>query len=58
MGASRGDFIAFAKGRGASELMFPAQVIVVDKIPLLGSGKIDYPSVNKLAAEMGTAAAA
>ncbi len=56
--ANRGDFIGFAKARGATELMFPAQVIVVDKIPLLGSGKTDYPAVSKMAAEMAASAAA
>jgi acyl-[acyl-carrier-protein]-phospholipid O-acyltransferase/long-chain-fatty-acid--[acyl-carrier-protein] ligase len=55
-GASRGDFIAFARTRGATELMYPAQVVVVDEIPLLGSGKIDYPAVGRMAVEMAAAA--
>jgi acyl-[acyl-carrier-protein]-phospholipid O-acyltransferase/long-chain-fatty-acid--[acyl-carrier-protein] ligase len=55
-GASRGDFIAFARARGAAELMFPAQVVVVEEIPLLGSGKIDYPAVGRMAVEMALAA--
>ena len=55
-GASRGDFIAFARTRGATELMFPAQVVVVEEIPLLGSGKIDYPAVGRMAVEMAAAA--
>lgn len=54
--ANRSDFIPFAKGMGATELMLPAQVVVVDEIPLLGSGKIDYPAVNRMAAEMAAAA--
>ena len=49
--ATRGDFQAFAKSRGASELMVPAEVIVVDKLPLLGSGKIDNVGVAKLVRE-------
>jgi acyl-[acyl-carrier-protein]-phospholipid O-acyltransferase/long-chain-fatty-acid--[acyl-carrier-protein] ligase len=57
-GANRSDFIAVAKAKGATELMFPAQVFAVDKIPLLGSGKTDYPAVSKLAAELPAAAAA
>ncbi len=37
--------------RGATELMMPADVIVFDKMPLLGSGKTDYVELNKLVAE-------
>ena len=55
-GACRGDFIAYAKAQGATELMFPAQVVVVDEVPLLGSGKIDYPAVGRMALEMALAA--
>ncbi|MBB4198312.1 acyl-[ACP]--phospholipid O-acyltransferase [Rhodoblastus sphagnicola] len=54
--ANRSDFIPFAKGMGATELMLPAQVVVVDSIPLLGSGKIDYPAVGRMAEEMAAAA--
>ncbi|PPQ36180.1 acyl-[acyl-carrier-protein]-phospholipid O-acyltransferase / long-chain-fatty-acid--[acyl-carrier-protein] ligase [Rhodoblastus acidophilus] len=54
--ANRSDFIPFAKGMGATELMLPAQVVVVEAIPLLGSGKIDYPAVDRMAAEMAAAA--
>jgi acyl-[acyl-carrier-protein]-phospholipid O-acyltransferase/long-chain-fatty-acid--[acyl-carrier-protein] ligase len=64
-GARRADFQAFAKQKGASELMTPADVLVVDKVPVLGSGKLDYVGVTDLvrehmaarAAPMGTAAA-
>ena len=28
--------------RGASDLMVPAEILVVDKVPVLGSGKLDY----------------
>jgi acyl-[acyl-carrier-protein]-phospholipid O-acyltransferase / long-chain-fatty-acid--[acyl-carrier-protein] ligase len=40
-----------AKARGASDLMVPADILVVDKIPLLGSGKPDFVAATKLAAE-------
>ena len=43
--------MSVAKAQGASELMFPAQVLVIDKLPLLGSGKIDYPAVARMVAE-------
>ena len=39
---TRDAFSQFAKRKGATELMVPADVLVVDKIPLLGSGKPDY----------------
>jgi acyl-[acyl-carrier-protein]-phospholipid O-acyltransferase/long-chain-fatty-acid--[acyl-carrier-protein] ligase len=47
-GAKRSDFQAFAKSRGAAELMIPAEIHVVDKVPVLGSGKLDYLGVTKL----------
>jgi acyl-[acyl-carrier-protein]-phospholipid O-acyltransferase/long-chain-fatty-acid--[acyl-carrier-protein] ligase len=39
---TREAFQQFAKRKGATELMVPADILVVDKIPLLGSGKPDY----------------
>ncbi|HEY8564123.1 MAG TPA: acyl-[ACP]--phospholipid O-acyltransferase [Beijerinckiaceae bacterium] len=47
-GATRSAFQAHAKGKGASELMIPAEVVVVDKVPVLGSGKLDYVGVTAL----------
>ena len=38
-----------AKAQGASELAVPAVVMVVDKVPLLGSGKTDYVAAKALA---------
>jgi acyl-[acyl-carrier-protein]-phospholipid O-acyltransferase/long-chain-fatty-acid--[acyl-carrier-protein] ligase len=49
--ATRAAFQAFAKTRGASELMLPAEVIVVDAMPVLGSGKLDFVGVQKLVRE-------
>lgn len=48
----------FAKSRGATDLMIPADVIVVDKIPLLGSGKPDFIQATRLVAERLAAKAA
>ncbi len=48
---SRSDFIAFARGKGASEMMIPAEFIVLEKLPLLGSGKVDTLAVAKLVRE-------
>src|SRR6266850_5039652 len=39
--ATRSQFIAFARERGASELMMPSEVMILEKMPLLGSGKVD-----------------
>jgi acyl-[acyl-carrier-protein]-phospholipid O-acyltransferase / long-chain-fatty-acid--[acyl-carrier-protein] ligase len=47
-GATRSEFMAYAKAQHASDLMIPAEVIVVDKMPLLGSGKVDNLAVGKL----------
>ena len=40
--------LEFARGRGMSEIMVPRQLHVVVKLPLLGSGKINYPGVTRL----------
>jgi acyl-[acyl-carrier-protein]-phospholipid O-acyltransferase / long-chain-fatty-acid--[acyl-carrier-protein] ligase len=37
----RSDLLAFARSRGASEMMVPTEVLIVEKLPLLGSGKVD-----------------
>jgi acyl-coenzyme A synthetase/AMP-(fatty) acid ligase len=32
-------------------MMVPAEVLIVEKLPLLGSGKIDYQALQKFVAE-------
>jgi acyl-[acyl-carrier-protein]-phospholipid O-acyltransferase / long-chain-fatty-acid--[acyl-carrier-protein] ligase len=49
--ASRGEFQTFARSRGASDLMVPAEIIYLEKLPLLGTGKIDNMAVTKLVKE-------
>jgi acyl-[acyl-carrier-protein]-phospholipid O-acyltransferase/long-chain-fatty-acid--[acyl-carrier-protein] ligase len=49
--ATRSQFIAFARERGASELMIPSEIMILDKLPLLGSGKVDMMSLVKLVHE-------
>ncbi|WP_407155688.1 acyl-[ACP]--phospholipid O-acyltransferase [Bradyrhizobium sp. STM 3557] len=44
-----------AKAQGAPELAVPATIMVVDKVPLLGSGKTDYVTAKALAEEQGGA---
>jgi acyl-[acyl-carrier-protein]-phospholipid O-acyltransferase/long-chain-fatty-acid--[acyl-carrier-protein] ligase len=43
------------KIKGASEIMCPSSVVVLDAIPLLGSGKIDYVALAKALRESGGA---
>ncbi|RUY09941.1 hypothetical protein EOA25_09960, partial [Mesorhizobium sp. M2A.F.Ca.ET.040.01.1.1] len=47
-GATRADFLAFAKAHGAMDLMVPAEVRVVPKVPVLGSGKLDFAGVTRM----------
>jgi acyl-[acyl-carrier-protein]-phospholipid O-acyltransferase / long-chain-fatty-acid--[acyl-carrier-protein] ligase len=49
--ATRSAFIAFARQKGASELMAPSEIIYMEKIPLLGTGKADNVTIVKLARE-------
>lgn len=45
--ADRADFVAFAKNHGVTELAIPRKIIVVEEIPLLGTGKTDYGGVQR-----------
>ncbi|RAZ93113.1 acyl-[ACP]--phospholipid O-acyltransferase [Mesorhizobium hawassense] len=47
-GATRAEFLAFAKANGAMDLMVPAEVRVVPKVPVLGSGKLDFAGVTRM----------
>ena len=47
--ARREEFQRTAKAKGAAELLTPAEILVVDKLPLLGSGKPDYVATLALA---------
>ena len=46
--AQRQELSARAKEDGMSELHVPKRLVAVDKMPLLGSGKTDYPAVHVL----------
>jgi acyl-[acyl-carrier-protein]-phospholipid O-acyltransferase/long-chain-fatty-acid--[acyl-carrier-protein] ligase len=47
--AAARDILAHARARGMAEIAVPRTVLVVDAIPLLGTGKTDYPAVQRLA---------
>ncbi len=57
-GATRSEFQVYARSKHASELMLPAEVIVLDKLPMLGSGKVDNLAVTKFVREQAAAKAA
>ncbi len=40
-----------ARELGAPELAIPRRILLMDKIPLLGTGKKDYPQISRLAEE-------
>ena len=48
VGASRADFVARARALGAAEVMVPAEIRVLAKLPLLGGGKPDYMAATRL----------
>ncbi len=52
-GATKAEVDAWMKVKGASAIMAPASVVVLDAIPLLGSGKIDYVGLNKALRDRG-----
>jgi len=57
-GATRSEFMAYARSKHASELMLPAEVVVRDKMPMLGSGKVDQMAIEKFVREHAAAKAA
>ena len=53
--ANRTDIIAWAQNHGVSELAIPRRIYHVDAIPVLGTGKLDYGAIQKLAQELSEA---
>jgi len=47
--ATRAAILAHFRTRGLSELMVPKTILKMEKLPLLGTGKTDYPQVQKMA---------
>jgi acyl-[acyl-carrier-protein]-phospholipid O-acyltransferase/long-chain-fatty-acid--[acyl-carrier-protein] ligase len=46
--AERTQVHAWMKARGAADLMVPAEIMIVEALPRLGSGKIDYAALDRL----------
>ena len=47
--ARRDALMAYARGNGIAELSIPRSIVKVAKVPLLGTGKMDYVSIMTLA---------
>lgn len=47
--ANRSDILAWCQNHGTPELAVPKKVFLVEEIPVLGTGKLDYGAVQKLA---------
>ncbi|WP_319529987.1 acyl-[ACP]--phospholipid O-acyltransferase [uncultured Cohaesibacter sp.] len=45
--ADRTEFAAFVRKKGAMDFMIPTEIVIQD-VPVLGTGKVDYVSVQKL----------
>jgi acyl-[acyl-carrier-protein]-phospholipid O-acyltransferase/long-chain-fatty-acid--[acyl-carrier-protein] ligase len=51
-GAEPRDLLAFARQRGVPELMVPRSIQPVGSVPLLATGKVDYPAMERMIASM------
>jgi len=47
--APRNLLLAWAQSHGVPEIAVPKKIVTVDEVPVLGSGKIDYMTINSLA---------
>jgi acyl-[acyl-carrier-protein]-phospholipid O-acyltransferase/long-chain-fatty-acid--[acyl-carrier-protein] ligase len=54
--AVRDDLLGFFKSRGLAELLVPRRVVSCTRLPLLGTGKIDYVAVKDVALQSMTEA--
>ena len=53
--ATRSAFQSYARDRGVADVAMPSEVVVVDQLPLLGSGKLDHPAVGRMIRERAEA---
>ncbi len=49
--AERSEIMAYAKSQRIGEINVPRKIICTDKMPLLGTGKLDYQGVTRLVEE-------
>jgi acyl-[acyl-carrier-protein]-phospholipid O-acyltransferase / long-chain-fatty-acid--[acyl-carrier-protein] ligase len=52
-GATRAEVQAWMRISGASEIMHPSSIVVIESIPLLGSGKTNYVALAKALGDSG-----
>jgi acyl-[acyl-carrier-protein]-phospholipid O-acyltransferase/long-chain-fatty-acid--[acyl-carrier-protein] ligase len=50
-GLERGRLVAAAQRLGLADLAVPRELVEIDRLPLLGTGKPDYPAVARIAAQ-------
>ncbi|HWU24833.1 MAG TPA: hypothetical protein VN154_00395, partial [Rhizomicrobium sp.] len=46
--AKRTDLVGWVRNHGVQELAAPRQIVIVDSIPVLGTGKTDYVNVQRM----------
>ncbi len=46
--ASPGEVLKFAQSQGVPEIYIPRKIIYMKEIPILATGKVNYPALNKL----------
>jgi acyl-[acyl-carrier-protein]-phospholipid O-acyltransferase/long-chain-fatty-acid--[acyl-carrier-protein] ligase len=47
----RAHLLAWAQNHGVPEIAVPKKIVAVKEVPILGTGKLDYVSINRLAAD-------
>ena len=50
--SKRTELTKWAKANGIAEIAVPKKIISVEHIPVLGTGKLDYVSITKMAKEL------
>jgi len=55
---TRAHYAQAAKAAGIAEIMWPRDFVYLEKLPVLPTGKIDYPALEKLSADEPAAAVA
>jgi acyl-[acyl-carrier-protein]-phospholipid O-acyltransferase/long-chain-fatty-acid--[acyl-carrier-protein] ligase len=50
---TRGRLVDVGSARGVPPIMLPAEVIYVERLPVLGTGKTDYPGLERVIRERG-----